>query len=65
MNIKRVKGDVGEAYTAKWLRRHLYKIIDTNYSCRFGEVDIIALSLERSRRSGAITDYAQARVQLY
>ena len=42
MNIKRVKGDVGEAYTAKWLRRHFYKVIDTNYSCRFGEVDIIA-----------------------
>ncbi len=42
MNLKRVKGDIGERYTAKWLRRHRYKVIDTNYSCRFGEVDIIA-----------------------
>ncbi len=42
MNLKRVKGDEGELYTQKWLRRHRYKITDTNYSCRFGEIDIIA-----------------------
>ncbi len=42
MNLKRVKGDIGEHYTAKWLRRHRYRVTDTNYSCRFGEVDIIA-----------------------
>ncbi len=42
MNIKRIKGDIGESYTAKWLKRHRYKVTDTNYSCRFGEVDIIA-----------------------
>ncbi len=46
MNIKRVKGDAGEAYTAKWLKKHRYKIEDTNYSCRFGEIDIIASSKE-------------------
>ena len=32
----------GELYTQKWLKRHRYKITDTNYSCRFGEIDIIA-----------------------
>lgn len=42
MNIKRIKGDAGELYTRKWLRRRRYKITDTNYSCRFGEIDIIA-----------------------
>ncbi|MBQ8027733.1 MAG: YraN family protein [Clostridia bacterium] len=42
MNIKRIKGDAGESYTAKWLRKHRYKVTDTNYSCRFGEIDIIA-----------------------
>lgn len=42
MNIKRIKGDEGERYTQKWLRRHRYKITDINYSCRFGEIDIIA-----------------------
>ena len=44
MNLKRVKGDAGETYTAKWLRKRHYKISDTNYSCRFGEVDIIAVN---------------------
>ncbi len=42
MNIKRVKGDMGENYTCKCLKRRFYKILDTNYSCRFGEIDIIA-----------------------
>ncbi|MBR3753554.1 MAG: YraN family protein [Clostridia bacterium] len=42
MNTKRIKGDMGEAYTRKRLKRKFYKILDTNYSCRFGEIDIIA-----------------------
>ena len=42
MNVKRMKGDTGEAYTCKRLKRKFYKILDTNYSCRFGEIDIIA-----------------------
>lgn len=46
MNIKRVKGDIGEAYTAKWLKKHRFKVTDTNYSCRFGEIDIIARNKE-------------------
>ncbi|HBL41699.1 MAG TPA: YraN family protein [Ruminococcaceae bacterium] len=42
MNIKRVKGDVGEELTVKWLKRHRYKIIQRNFSCRWGEIDVIA-----------------------
>lgn len=42
MNVKRIKGDIGEEYTRKRLARKFYKILDTNYSCRFGEIDIIA-----------------------
>ena len=42
MNVKRIKGDIGEEYTRKRLARRFYKILDTNYSCRFGEIDIIA-----------------------
>lgn len=30
-----------------------------------GEIDIISLSLERARRSGAVTSYAEARVSLH
>ena len=42
MNVKRIKGDIGEEYTRKCLARRFYKILGTNYSCRFGEIDIIA-----------------------
>lgn len=37
----------------------------TEYNFIQGKVDIIQLSLERSRRSGAVTSYAQARVELH
>lgn len=37
----------------------------TEYNFIQGEVDIIQLSLERGRRSGAVTTYAQARVELH
>lgn len=30
-----------------------------------GKIDIISLSLERARRSGAVTSYAEARVSLH
>ena len=42
MNLKRVKGDIGERYTQKQLAKKRLKITATNYSCRFGEIDIIA-----------------------
>lgn len=42
MNVKRIKGDKGEDYTCQRLKRRFYKILETNYSCRFGEIDIIA-----------------------
>ncbi len=42
MNFKRVKGDIGERYTQKWLAKKRYKITAANYFCRFGEIDIIA-----------------------
>ena len=68
MNIKRIKGDVGELYTQKWLKRHRYKITDTNYSCRFGEIDIIAQNkkficfVEVKTRSSAGIDRPAAAV---
>lgn len=42
MNGKRLIGDSGESAVAKYLKRRLYRVVDTNYSCRFGEIDIIA-----------------------
>lgn len=42
MNIKKTIGDKGEEFTAKFLKKNKYKIIERNYSCKLGEIDIIA-----------------------
>ena len=36
-------GGFGEKYVAKFLEERGYKILRTNYNCRFGEIDIVAL----------------------
>ena len=38
----RALGAWGEERAAAYLRRRGYRIIERNYSCRFGEIDIIA-----------------------
>lgn len=35
-------GRYGEEQAAKYLRRKGYRIVETNYSCRAGEIDLIA-----------------------
>ena len=35
-------GRFGEERAARYLRLHGYRIMETNYSCRFGEIDLIA-----------------------
>lgn len=47
MNEKRVRGDIGEDAVCRYLRRRLYRIADRNYSCRFGEIDIIAVRKDK------------------
>ena len=39
---KRDIGALGEDIAAKFLKKEKYKIIDRNYYCKYGEVDIIA-----------------------
>lgn len=39
---KRKKGDEGEEVAFSYLKDHGYKILERNYSNRFGEVDIVA-----------------------
>mgnify|MGYP003509397425 CR=1 FL=1 len=41
MNIGKT-GANGETRVASFLRKQGYKILNRNYSCRFGEIDIIA-----------------------
>ena len=39
---KREKGDIGEEVAFSYLRDHGYKILERNYSAKFGEIDLIA-----------------------
>ncbi len=39
---KKLLGRWGEEQAAAYLKKKRYKIIGLNYSCRFGEIDIIA-----------------------
>lgn len=42
MSRTRKTGDKGEVIARDYLTQHGYSIIDTNWSTRFGEIDIIA-----------------------
>ncbi len=39
---KKLLGRFGEEQAAKYLKNKKYKIVGMNYSCRFGEIDVIA-----------------------
>ena len=43
MKGKRGWGDKGEEYACQLLKKNGYKIIERNYRCKLGEIDIIAL----------------------
>ena len=60
-------GRLGEREAARYLRRLGYKLIDLNYRCRYGEIDIVAqdggtvVFVEvKLRRDRAFADAAQA-----
>ena len=42
MKNKKDSGKEGERFCASYFERLGYKIIDCNYHCRFGEIDVIA-----------------------
>ena len=39
---KRLIGEYGEIVAARYLRKHGYIIVEGNYHCKFGEIDIVA-----------------------
>ena len=41
-NENKLLGVFGEDAADRWLRRHGYRVLERNFSCRFGEIDIIA-----------------------
>lgn len=43
LTARRKYGDKGEDYALEFLKTKGYKIVDRNYSSRFGEIDIIAV----------------------
>lgn len=42
MNAAKSAGDRGEAETARFLRRRGYSLLESQWRCRFGELDLIA-----------------------
>jgi len=37
-----VKGKMGEGVSVEYLKRKKYKILDSNFRCKIGEIDIVA-----------------------
>ena len=42
MNFNKREGNIGENLAVKFLKSKNYKILQTNYSCPLGEIDIVA-----------------------
>jgi len=42
MDMRHLFGSAGESAAAAYLKKNRYKILGQNYSCRFGEIDVIA-----------------------
>ncbi len=65
MNDKKERGNWGEERAALYLRLHGYKIVERNFRCRQGEIDIIArkgevvVFVEVKQRKN--TDFGEAR----
>jgi len=73
MGRNNVAGAWGEKQAAAYLRRKHYKILETGYSCRFGEIDIIAsfkgylvfveVKLRKSDRFAEALEFVDSRKQ--
>lgn len=70
---KKLIGQWGEDQAGEYLRRHGYRVIGRNYSCRFGEIDVIAskhgylafveVKLRRSDSFAEAREFVDARKQ--
>jgi putative endonuclease len=66
-------GQFGEEQAARYLRRRFYHIVERNYRCRFGEIDLIAkrggflvfveVKLRRDDSHGEAREFVTARKQ--
>ena len=46
MESRKLAGRLGESAAADYLKKKKYRIVGMNYSCRFGEIDLIAENRE-------------------
>ena len=71
MTRKREVGDFGEEIIAQYLEKNGYRILDSNYSKPFGEIDIIAIKdyliafVEVKTRKSDAFAYAAEAVDFY
>ena len=66
-------GQFGEEQAARYLRRRFYTVLERNFRCRFGEIDLIArrgeilafveVKLRRDDRHGEAREFVTARKQ--
>lgn len=75
--FNKVKGDKGELFARNYLKKQRYKIIETNYHNKIGEIDIIAKDKETlvfvevktretcafGRPAEAVTPYKQNKIR--
>lgn len=62
---KKAIGKLGEAHAAKFLTANNYSIIRTNFHCRFGEIDIIAIDLSHTRQQLAFIEVKTRTSELF
>ena len=77
MNTK-IPGKIGEAVAFNYLKQNDYKILETNFTCKMGEIDIIAkkdeiivfveVKARTTKKFGlpceAVTPYKQHKIKL-
>lgn len=75
--FNKITGDIGEIKAQNFLKKKKYKLLETNYSCALGEIDIIALqkdvivfvevktrtSEDFGRPCEAVTPYKQNKIR--
>lgn len=53
---KRAVGQAGEELAARWYLEHGYEVVERNWRCRFGELDIVA-------RKGSLTVFCEVKAR--